>query len=98
MTNNINNNAIDITVWLNGRKINHSEGRTKLAAELAVRGISKEDSAAALDDFFETNNEAELCRKAYEKCLRIKKDPENIIQNLKERMQKNKSTPGAKEF
>lgn len=28
----------------------------------------------------------------------IKKDPENIIQNLKERMQKNKSTPGAKEF
>ena len=28
----------------------------------------------------------------------IKKDPENIIQNLKERIQKNKSTPGAKEF
>ena len=28
----------------------------------------------------------------------IKKDPENIIQNLKEKMQKNKSTPGAKEF
>ena len=68
--------------WLNGRKINHSEGRTKLAAELAVRGISKEDSAAALDDFFETNNEAELCRKAYEKCLRIKKDPEKIIRTL----------------
>ena len=28
----------------------------------------------------------------------IKKDSENIIQNLKEKMQKNKSTPGAKEF
>lgn len=28
----------------------------------------------------------------------IKKDPENIIQNLKEKLQKNKSTPGAKEF
>lgn len=28
----------------------------------------------------------------------IKKDPEHIIQNLKERLQKNKSTPGAKEF
>lgn len=28
----------------------------------------------------------------------IRKDPENIIQNLKDKMQKNKSTPGAKEF
>ncbi len=28
----------------------------------------------------------------------IKKDPENIIQNLKKSLQKNKSTPGAKEF
>lgn len=28
----------------------------------------------------------------------IKKDPENIIQNLKEKIAKNKSTPGAKEF
>lgn len=28
----------------------------------------------------------------------IKKDPDNIIQNLKKKVQKNKSTPGAKEF
>lgn len=28
----------------------------------------------------------------------IKKDSENIIQNLKEKMKKNKLTPGAKEF
>lgn len=28
----------------------------------------------------------------------IKKDPENIIQNLKDKLRKNKSTPGAKEF
>lgn len=28
----------------------------------------------------------------------IKKDPEHIIQNLKQSMNKNKSTPGAKEF
>lgn len=28
----------------------------------------------------------------------IKKDPENIIKNLKDKIQKNKSTPGAKEF
>ena len=38
--------------WLNSRRINHSEGRTKLAAELASRGISKEISRIALDDFF----------------------------------------------
>ena len=28
-------------VWLNNRKINHSEGRIKLLSELLVRGISK---------------------------------------------------------
>ncbi len=28
----------------------------------------------------------------------IKKDPESIIRNLKEKLKKNKSTPGAKEF
>lgn len=30
-------------------------------------------------------------------CFRNKKDPEHIVQNLKNKL-KNKSTPGAKEF
>ncbi|MCR5495616.1 MAG: recombination regulator RecX [Treponema sp.] len=68
--------------WLNSRKINHFEGRSKLLAELLSRGISKEDSSAALEDFYQDNSEEELCRKDYEKCLRAKKDQERIIKTL----------------
>lgn len=56
--------------WLSLRKLNHFEGRTKLSAELASRGIGKEDSEKALDEFFSENPEEELCRKCYEKLSR----------------------------
>ena len=62
--------------WLNNRKIAHSEGRSKLASELASRGISREDARFALDEFFENNNELDLCRRALAKCRRLKKSPE----------------------
>ena len=55
------------TAWLNTRKINHFEGRSRLAAELAARGIAREVAVQALDEFFTENDEDELCRKAYEK-------------------------------
>ncbi len=60
------------TAWLNSRKTNHYEGRTKLSAELAARGISREVAAAALDEFFTENDEEEICRKAVEKLSRTK--------------------------
>lgn len=60
------------TAWLNGRKINHYEGRTKLAAELAGRGIGREVAMAALDEFFSENDESEICKKALEKLSRRK--------------------------
>ncbi len=60
------------TAWLNTRKINHYEGRSRLAAELAARGIAREVSTAALNEFFTENDEDEICRKAYEKLSKSK--------------------------
>ena len=60
------------TAWLNTRKINHYEGRSRLAAELAARGIARDVAGAALDEFFSENDEDEICRKAYEKLSKTK--------------------------
>ena len=58
--------------WLNTRKVNHYEGRSRLAAELASRGIAREVANAALDEFFNENDEDEICRKAYKKAAKTK--------------------------
>ena len=55
--------------WLNSRRIGHQEGRTRLLAELGARGISKETSKEAVDDFFEEFNEEEICARAVKKFL-----------------------------
>ena len=56
--------------WLRNRAINHKEGRIRLGMELANRGISRTVAKNALDDFFSTYNEQELCRAALQKYLR----------------------------
>ncbi len=58
--------------WLNTRKVNHYEGRSRLAAELASRGIAREVANSALDEFFSENDEDEICRKAYKKAAKTK--------------------------
>lgn len=68
--------------WLNSRLIGHSEGRTKLLAELLSRGISKEDANVSLDEFFEEHGEEELCKRCLEKLLRTNSDREKIPQKL----------------
>ena len=67
--------------WLNTRKINHYEGRSRLAAELAARGIARDVASAALDEFFTENYEEEICRKAYEKLSKNKSD-EKLTESL----------------
>lgn len=57
--------------WLNSRVINHAEGRIRLESELAARGIGKVDSKKALDDFFSTNDEQQLCLRAINKAFRL---------------------------
>ena len=58
--------------WLNSRRTNHYEGRSRLAAELASRGIARDVANVALDEFFTENDEEEICRKAYEKLSKTK--------------------------
>ena len=71
------------TAWLNTRKINHYEGRSRLAAELAARGIARDVANNALDEFFTENDEDELCRKAYEKLSKSKADEKLIAALLR---------------
>ncbi len=68
--------------WLHDRRINHFEGRTKLAAELGARGIGREVVAAALNEFFEENDETEICVKAYERFVKQGKEGEKLIAAL----------------
>ena len=65
--------------WLHDRRINHFEGRTKLAAELGARGISREVAVAALDEFFEENDETQICARAYEKFVKQGKEGEKLM-------------------
>ena len=65
--------------WLHDRRINHFEGRNKLAGELAARGIGREVAAAALDEFFTENDESQICRMAYEKFTRQGKEGEKLM-------------------
>lgn len=60
------------TAWLNTRKINHYEGKSRLSAELAARGIARDVANKALEEFFLENDENEICRKAYEKLSKSK--------------------------
>lgn len=68
--------------WLNSRKINHIEGRVKLLAELALRGISKDISNEALNEFFNDNPEETLCLLAYKKFIRNGKKDEKLIRSM----------------
>ncbi|MCQ2585059.1 MAG: RecX family transcriptional regulator [Treponema sp.] len=65
--------------WLNTRKINHTEGRGKLLSELLGRGISKEISNKALDEFFSENDENEIAVRCYAKLLRKGKSGDKLI-------------------
>lgn len=60
------------TAWLNTRKINHYEGKSRLSAELAARGIARDVANKALEEFFSENDENEICHKAYEKLSKSK--------------------------
>ena len=70
--------------WLNLRKMNHFEGRSRLSLELLSRGIKKEDAEKALELFFSENSEEEMCRLCLGKLLRTTKNPseEKIIRSM----------------
>ncbi len=68
--------------WLRSRSIDHAEGRIRLAAELASRGVDRSSSKKALDEFFSEKDELEICRCAYKKCRLFKKDLDKIKASL----------------
>lgn len=68
--------------WLRSRSIDHFEGRRKLAMELASRGISKDVASKALEEFFETHDEQEICARACRKLMKSKDDVEKIKGSL----------------
>ncbi len=70
------------SAWLNSRVSSCINGRIKLAAELASRGISREDADAALNEFFSRWSEEELCRKAAEKLRRRGRSGEKLTASL----------------
>ena len=72
------------TAWLNTRRTNHYEGRSRLAAELASRGIARDLANTALDEFFTENDEMEICRKAYEKLSKSKSGEKLIAAMLRQ--------------
>ncbi|MCR4954213.1 MAG: recombination regulator RecX [Treponema sp.] len=65
--------------WLNSRRINHFEGRTKLLAELMGRGINKDVACGAIDDFFTENDETEICHCAYKRFVEKGKTDQKLI-------------------
>ena len=68
--------------WLNSHKIAKPQGRTRLSAELASRGIARQVSENALREFFEENGEEELCMRALKKRVREKKSGEKLVAAL----------------
>ena len=68
--------------WLHSRSLNHYEGKTRLINELMSRGISKEISVNAVNDYFSEKDEYELCRKDVEKQKKRGKQDEKLIAAL----------------
>ncbi len=62
--------------WIRTRYISHAEGRTKLSAELAARGVDASAAKKALDVFFKDHNQNDLCQRALKKYLRTHQNPE----------------------
>jgi len=66
------------SAWLRNRSIHQSEGRQKLLAGLVSRGVDMGVARKALQEFFGTADERELCMKAAEKLKRTGKAPEKM--------------------
>lgn len=69
--------------WLNSHRIAKPQGRARLCAELASRGITRDVSENALREFFEESGEEELCMRALKKRVREKKSGEKLVAALR---------------
>jgi len=65
--------------WLRSHSIHQSEGRRKLQAALMAKGIDSKTAVAALDGYFSSVSEVELCKKAIEKLARLGKNDDKLL-------------------
>ena len=68
--------------FLRNRSIRKAEGRTRLLAELAARGISRDTAEKAVEEFFAQKSEASLLEKAAAKLKKQGKTKEQAQQAL----------------
>lgn len=68
--------------WLRSRAISHTEGRIRLQGELAARGVSRQIALEALNEFFESENEEDKCRRAREHLISQGKTGDALIRSL----------------
>lgn len=68
--------------WLRGHILTKFQGRSRLLNELLIRGIDRNTATKAIDELFETADEEELCRKAYEKQVAAKKQGDKLIKAM----------------
>ena len=68
--------------FLRNRSIRKAEGRTRLLAELAARGISRDIAEKAVEEFFAQKSEASLLEKAAAKLKKQGKTKEQAQQAL----------------
>lgn len=65
--------------WLRNHAIHQFDGRKKLLAALLERGVKFGIADTALDAFFDTVGERELCLKAAQKFVRLGKSGEKLV-------------------
>lgn len=65
--------------WIRNHVISKPQGRLRLLAELCSRGIKNCDAKNALDEFFSTVDERELCQKALKKTEKSGKFGEKLL-------------------
>jgi len=68
--------------WIRSHCAYKPRGSIRLIRELCMRGVSREIAAEAVEAYFETVDEYEVCCKACEKLIIKKKSEKNILKSL----------------
>lgn len=68
--------------WLRIHAVSKFQGKSRLVSELLSRGISREITARAVEEFFSEHDEGEMCRKAIEKATRAGRTGDKLIKYL----------------
>ena len=68
--------------WIRTHCALKPRGRIRLISELCARGVAREICVKAVDSYFETVDEYELCFQALKKLILKKRNEKNILKSL----------------